>query len=190
MCLFPMMGGMANMQPMVPPSAKGLRYKQYLYIIMACHIVLAILICFTRGFEGIFEFINVLILWCAIAQMHYCQLIIYMLLCGQKLVINLSMIGLLIQRGTFGRVFTSSNDYAFALVVMITQIIFYSVAIIVGFYAYREFKGMMFDNGLVAQGGIANLMGMGQSMRPGGQQQQNNGNNAPSSVPLMDRQPL
>ena len=52
---------------------------------------------------------------------------------------------------------------------MITQIIFYSVAIIVGFYAYREFKGMMFDNGLVAQGGIANLMGMGQSMRPGGQ---------------------
>ena len=50
--------------------------------------------------------------------------------------------------------------------------VFYIVASVISFYAYREFKGMMFDNGLITPGGINNLLGgpgsMGGMMGGGG----------------------
>lgn len=42
---------------------------------------------------------------------------------------------------------------------MMVFAIFYIVAITLCFYAYREFKGMMFDNGMGSAGGLGNLMG-------------------------------
>ena len=47
---------------------------------------------------------------------------------------------------------------------MIVFAIFYIVAITFCFYAYREFKGMMFDNGERSTGALGNLMGGGMGM--------------------------
>ncbi len=95
------MGGGYSMQPVVPPSEKGLKHRKHLYIIMGVHLVLSILYMFAEFMEGLFELIAVLILWCAAAQMSYCQLIIYMIICGNKLIHSVCMVGHLIQLGLF-----------------------------------------------------------------------------------------
>lgn len=53
------------MQPIVPPTAEGLKQKQRLYIVMLAHIVLCIMMMFVSVVAGIYELISVLILWCA-----------------------------------------------------------------------------------------------------------------------------
>ncbi|CDW72505.1 UNKNOWN [Stylonychia lemnae] len=148
MCLFPMGGGGFNMQPVVPPTQKGLVHKQRLYIVMIVHLVLSIFYMFFNIMGGIFELFSVAILWCASAQMNYCQLIIYMVIQGNKLITT-----------------------------------FATVAIAFSFYAYREFKGMMFDHGQSNPGGLGNLLGqnMGGGMGMGQQRQQQSDN----SIPLM-----
>ena len=155
------------MQPIVPPSSKGLQYKQRLYIVLAVHVVFAIFMMIFEPMNGIMELISVAILWCAIAQMHYCQLIIYIIILCHKLVLNLVTLGYIIQRQWFGLMFQSTYSAARLLLIMLISV-FYSVAIVLSFYAYREFKGMLYDSGVQPQGGLANLMmpmapGMGQS---------------------------
>lgn len=63
-----------NMQPIVPPTPAATKHKQILYVVMLLHVVLAIMLIFLNGFNGIFELINVLILWCGTSQMHFCYL--------------------------------------------------------------------------------------------------------------------
>eukprot|EP00347_Sterkiella_histriomuscorum_P011788 403371096 len=200
MCLFPMGGGGFNMQPMVPPSQKGLVHKQRLYIVMAVHLVLSILYMFFNMMGGLFELFSVAILYCGTAQMNYCQLIIYMVIQGNKLVHTVATVGLLIQKGKFATVFQHSYSASY-LIIMITFAIFYIIAITMCFYAYREFKGMMFDNGQETQGGLANLLGqrMMGSQGGGGQgnannqnsnyqnQQQNQRQQQDTSIPLINR---
>ena len=94
MCLFP--GSGMSMQPIVPPTDNGLKHKQKLYIIMMIHLVLSITMMFVRVVDGIYEMISILILWCAATQMHFCQLIIYIIICGNKFVSSFATIGLLI----------------------------------------------------------------------------------------------
>ncbi len=36
----------------------------------------------------------------------------------------------------------------FATIVMMTFAVFYVIAVVISFYAYREFKGMLYDNGM------------------------------------------
>lgn len=151
---------MMNMQPVVPPTAQGLVHKQRLYIVMAVHLFLAILYMFFNFMSGIFELISVLILYCGTAQMNYCQLIIYMIIQGHKFVVNFSTLGLMIQKGILTDLMRDAY-YCFYIILMVAFSIFYVVAITLAFYAYREFKGMMFDNGMGGAGGIANLMPMG-----------------------------
>ena len=134
-----------------------MRFKQYLYIVLGVHLILSILFMFVSFMEGLFELIAVAILYCAAAQMSYCQLIIYMIISANKLIHFFCMIGLIIQRGMFGAVF-SHSEMSFLIVMMMVFIVFYIGAITVCFYAYREFKGMMFDNGMVSPGGLNNLL--------------------------------
>ena len=96
MCLFPFGGGF-NMQPVVPPSSEGLKHKSRLYVIMFTHLVLSIFLLFIHGMGGIHELINVLILYCATARMHFCYLLFYMMMCMMSFVQNFSYLGLLIQ---------------------------------------------------------------------------------------------
>ena len=69
----------------------------------------------------------------------------------------LAGIGLIVQNGKFLSNFTSSSK-AFAMTIMIIFAIFYVVAITICFYAYREFKGMLYDNGM---GGPSSAGAMG-----------------------------
>lgn len=47
---------------------------------------------------------------------------------------------------------------------MLVFAVFYIIAIVISFYAYREFKGMMFDHGMGGAGGLGNLL----PFQPGG----------------------
>merc|ERR1712226_294270 len=78
MCL--MMGGGAQMcEPVVPPTAKGKEHQVKLMILGFIHLALAIAYCFILPMQGLYVIIDVLILFCALAQMNYCCLIIYLI---------------------------------------------------------------------------------------------------------------
>ena len=96
MCL-PFGPGGFNMQPMVNPSDAALMHKQRLYIVLICHIVLAVLFLVAFGLMGLFELILCAIFYCGIAQMNYCQLIIYQIICLIGLFQRATDIGLLLQ---------------------------------------------------------------------------------------------
>lgn len=69
------------------------------------------------------------------------------------------MIGLVIQKFGINSLFASTN--AFATVVSILFVIYYIVAIVISFWAYREFKGMLYDNGMGGGmgGGLTSIFG-------------------------------
>ena len=93
-----------------------------------------------------------------------------MVLCLNSLISTIAGIGLLIQTGTLGSAFTSGGTKSYAVVLCFILIVFYVCAIFIAFKAYREFKGMMYDNGMGgAGGGIGNLL-MSRPSNPQGQQ--------------------
>ena len=150
-------------EPVVPPTPEGKQHKTKLMIIGFIHMCLAILLCFIMVETGLFELINVAILFCALAQMNYCCLIIYVINISINFFILFNQIGLLVQTGAATEILKDSQlGTSFALTVLIILLIFYVIASIFCFYAYREFKGMLFDAG--AGGGF----GMGHMMQDGG----------------------
>ena len=90
-----------NMQPVCPPTAAGLAHKKRLYIVLIIHLVLSICLMFVSVFTGIFELINVLILWCATAQMHFCYMLFYIVMCLMGFIQDFAVIGLTWQQGSF-----------------------------------------------------------------------------------------
>src|SRR5688572_9175594 len=115
MCLFPFGGGGFNMQPIVPPTQEGLKHKSRLYIVMFAHLILSIFMLFIHGISGIHELINVVILWCATSQMHFCYLIFYMLMCMFGFVTNFAYLGLLIQDKLIALALKSSLGLSLAM---------------------------------------------------------------------------
>ena len=97
MCLFPLGGGQGfNMEPQVRPSREAMEHKKRLQIVLICHIVYGILCLVAFGIQGIFEFILCAIFYCGIAQMNYCQLIIYQVICLFSFMQKFSTVGLFI----------------------------------------------------------------------------------------------
>lgn len=143
MCLFPGVG--LNMQPMVPPTLAANQHKAKLYFVMLAHIILSIMYLFVNPFGGLSELITVLILWCAASQMNFCLLLFYIIMCGFSLVTNVARIGLWIQTNSLGEIFSEST---FPALVIVFFTVFYPAAMYFAFQAYREFKGMMIDNGM------------------------------------------
>ena len=72
-----------------------------------------------------------------------------------------SVVGLLIQNGQFSEAFQGSS--AMIMILIIIFLVFYPTAVYFCFKAYREFKGMLQDNGMLGQGG-----GVGNAMFRGG----------------------
>ena len=93
---------------------------------------------------GFGDLIQCLILWCGYSQVNFCNVYIYMLAC---LILSFQIIipaGFAIQTGAplssaFMSLIKGVNS-TFTLVYMIFCLIFYVVAIILSFRAYREFK--------------------------------------------------
>jgi hypothetical protein len=79
--------------------------------------------------------------------MHFCYLLVYVILSCNKLVSIIAFLGLHFQNGTFGSEFSKGGLNSYNMVLGILSFIFYIGAIYVCFHAYREFKGMMFDQG-------------------------------------------
>ena len=85
-----------------------------------------------------------------------------------------NQLGLAVQNGSMTEIMEDASfSQNLALVVMILLAIYYVVANILCFYAYREFKGMLFD--VDGQGGN---FGMGQRARGGGQERSQSEDNA------------
>ena len=158
MCLT--LGGGQNMcEPVVPPTEKGKQHRSVLMILGFVHMALAIMLCFIMTMQGIYELIDVAILFCALAQMNFCCLIIYIINITINFFVIFNQLGLAVQNGkltdTMEEASFSGN---LALTVMILLAIYYIVANVFCFYAYREFKGMLFDAGM---GGNFGMSGMG-----------------------------
>ena len=153
MCLFPFM--MADtMQPVVPPTPKGQKYKSILQIMTMVHLIFSVLLLFVNLFTGLSQLISTMILWCAASQMHYCYLLFYIILQLLQFVKQGCFIGLTIQDNIFRDMF-KYNAYDMTVTFLFT--IFCLISIIISFYAYREFKGMFYDS-IGSMGGRVPMM--------------------------------
>ena len=150
-------------EPVVPPTPEGKMHKTRLMVVGFVHLVLAILLCFIMITNGLFELIDVAILFCALAQMNYCCLIIYLINISINWFILFNQIGLWIQTGNPTKQMQDATfGQSFATTIYILLCVFYVVASIFCFYAYREFKGMLFDAGAGGGFGMGRMMAGGQ----------------------------
>ena len=153
-------------EPVVPPTPEGKKHRSILMICGFVHLALAIMYCFISLMSGIYMLIDVAILFCALAQMNFCCLIIYIIQITVQFFIVFNQLGLAVQTGSLTKIMEEASfSQNLALVVMILLAIYYIVANVLCFYAYREFKGMLFDAGM---GGNFGMAGMGGGQRGGG----------------------
>ena len=163
-------------EPIVPPTDEGKKHRSRLIIVGFVHLVLSILLCFIMLTTGLFELINVAILFCALSQMNFCCLIIYIINISIDFFTLFNQVGLWIQTGDYTENMKDATwGEQFAIAIMFILLIFYVVATIVCFFAYREFKGMIFDAG---QGGGFGMGGMMSGGQRGAQQQDGSGSGA------------
>ena len=168
-----MMGGGAQMcEPVVPPTAKGKEHQVKLMILGFIHLALAIAYCFILPMQGLYEIIDVLILFCALAQMNYCCLIIYLINITINFFISFNQLGLWVQTGNATKQMEEASfGQSVAIAVIIGLTIYYIVANVFCFYAYREFKGMLVDHQVAnGGGGMGGGLGMGGMMGGSGPQ--------------------
>ena len=144
-----------NMQPVVPPTPAGKKHRTRLYVLCGIHLLLSIVMMFINFIGGLFEIMLVLILYCSASQMHFCQLMMYMIFCMNNFLVVFCGIGLVVQNGEFPDFYTDQSK-GFTMTVLIIFAVYYIVAIAISFYAYKEFKAMLYESG---QGG-----GMGGGM--------------------------
>merc|ERR1712178_405684 len=104
------------------------------------HLALSIMMCFIVAMQGIYELIDVAILFCALAQMNFCCLIIYIINISINFFVIFNQLGLAMQNGTLTDAMKDASfNQNLALTIMICHCIYYVVANIFCFYAYREF---------------------------------------------------
>ena len=66
-------------EPVVEPTTAGKKHRTVLMVCGFVHLALSIMLCFIMPMQGIYELIDVAILFCALAQMNFCCLIIYII---------------------------------------------------------------------------------------------------------------
>ena len=90
-----------NCDPIVPPTEKAKSHRIQLMICGFIHLGLALCLCFVIPMSGIYEIIDVAILFCALAQCNYCCLIIYIVNISINFFTYFSVLGLWAQTGSF-----------------------------------------------------------------------------------------
>ena len=150
-------------EPMVPPNEKSNFWRKVLMGLAIIQLCLAIMLCFVDMYSGMYELIDVMILCCALARIDYCCLTMYIVYISLNMFPYISMIGLCIQNQEFVSTFeTGSSSVSFWFTTICLLTIYYMVAIVVCFFAYREFKGLLWwDNGIVI--GAFGCPGIGRS---------------------------
>ena len=156
-------------EPVVPPTAKARTHRTQLMVLGFVHLALAIMFLFVNAMSGIYECIDVAILFCALSQMNFCCLIIYIINITINFFTYFNVLGLLVQTGNFSDSFkTGSSTNTFAITIIILLSVYYIVATFICFYAYREFKGMMFDHGMGGGFGMGGIVNRGAPVGQGG----------------------
>ena len=143
------------------------------------HLALAIMLCFLVPMSGIYELIDVSILFCALAQCNFCCLIMYIVTISINFFTYFSVIGLWIQTGAYNFGEGTTNQ-KFGQTVICLLTIYYLVAVFVCFCAYREFKAMVFDAGMGGGFGMGGMMNRGQPAAGGDQAASGAGGGGPS----------
>ena len=147
-------------EPVVPPTEKGKQHRTILMILGFIHLALSIMLCFIALMQGIYELIDVAILFCALAQMNFCCLIMYIITITINFFVIFNQLGLAVQNGQLTDLMKDASFSAnLALTVMILLCVYYAVANVFCFYAYREFKGMLFDHGMGGNFGMGAMGG-------------------------------
>lgn len=131
------------------------------------HLAVAISKIIVMGFSfGFGDLIQCLILWCGTNQHNFCNIFIYMLACfilGSQI---LMAAGFALQTGTplssaFKTGINGAND-GFTLVYTVLVFIFYTVAVVLSFKGYKEFKfSLQRRNNTNAPTSIDGIMGYG-----------------------------
>ena len=153
MCLFPGMMGANRRQNNFPPMVK--KHQKRLYILTLCHFVLALMLMWVDSYKALYEMISAMMLVMTACSANFCTLLFYVMLMLNDVVYYLSMFGLAIQDGFFATLYRTGNGYSVTMYMI--WFLFSIVALIVCFYAYREFKGYQFD--MIGIGGAAQPFG-------------------------------
>ena len=144
MCLFPM-GGFSD--SLNPPNEQSKTHVTRMKIIMFIALGLGIIKLIFGQFSGINELFSCCIIYCAYSKLDFCNCSIYIIFALFNIIINLSTIGKVFQNGL--PFFTSGNsNYNFTLFLILFSIVFYFVALVVVFYAYREFKAILHEGAM------------------------------------------
>ena len=107
------------------------------------HFILCIMMFFIWVQKGLYELINVMIIFCAVARMDYCCLVLYVLNCFISFFQYFNMLGLAVQEGNLIAWNDSSKQSrrdSFSVTVVCLLTVFYFVVIILSFFAYRYWK--------------------------------------------------
>ena len=145
---------LAGGQPGLILSQEGMGHKKWLEILMYVHLGVAISKIIVMGLMyGLGDLIQCLILYCGISQHNFCNVFIYMFFV-LMLALQLAMPACLaLQNGTplssaYSSLIKGVNS-TFTFIYMMLCLVFYVVAVIVSYRAYREFKysSHMYRNG-------------------------------------------
>ena len=90
-------GGQSMCEYREAPNPKAKSYRTCLMVCGFVHMALAILMCFIAPMQGIYELIDVAILFCALAQLNYCCLIIYIINISINFFVLFNQLGLAAQ---------------------------------------------------------------------------------------------
>lgn len=93
-------GGAKQCEPIVPPTEKAKTQRTILMVCGFVQLALGIMLCFCNVMSGIYELIDVAILFCSLAQMNFCCLTFYMVYITINFFSFVNIIGLCIQTGS------------------------------------------------------------------------------------------
>ena len=134
-------------QSVPPPNAKAKEYVNYLRVIMFTQIIVALIksIVFESILAGLYDLISALIIYQGYSKLSYINIMFALFINGYNLVQIFASIGTVIQNGDDPLGSVVFAGYAPAAITTYICFIFYTVLIVVCFWAYREFKAISFE---------------------------------------------
>jgi len=112
--------------PVIPPNEENLKHRRKLRFLMYGEVGVIICKYLTYGFmSGLFELINLWMVYTSWATMHFCQVMVYMICCG----LNLLFIG--VDYSKYSSALTTLGNMCFLYI-----IIFSCISLYVSYRAY------------------------------------------------------
>ncbi|CAI2377621.1 unnamed protein product [Moneuplotes crassus] len=152
MCLSAMMmggGGGGQFFSELPNQPAAKMYRNLLWVVLLAHLGLAIAFIVVAGTRGIFELIAVMVLFCANSQANFCCMVMYILRLLLGLLQMFSFAGLILQNSDID---AKKGEFIIACLF----VAFYIIALVISFYAYREYKAIT-----MGEAGVMGAMGGG-----------------------------